>query len=227
MTPLDSRKYFPDAATAQFVDHIQNGQAAEVRKALAAGQDPNAAGNGGIRPLHFVFAAKTAEVAELLLAAGADPNAKAPNGNTPLHYAVQQPGADFTEALLRHQADPKLPGENGKPVLYVALSSPVVAQILPLLTHAGADVKQVWGGYPLLQAAMVQQAWPAALLLLLRLGADPALRSQQGESAAQTFCRLIQRMKPEGKQRQFVAAVGEQLQSGLPPECQARLALFR
>lgn len=229
MTQLDSRKYFSDPATAAFVDQVQRGDAAAVRQALAAGQDPNAAGLGGMRPLHFVFAAKGpagAAVAELLLAAGADPNAKAPNGHTPLHYAVQQPEPGFTEALLRHKADPRLPGENGQPVLYLALSSPAAPHTLPLLVRAGADPNQVWGGYPPVQAALVQQDWPAALLLL-RLGADPALRTKQGETVAQTFCRLLARLNPKGSQRALVAAVGDQLGAAVPAECQARLAQFR
>jgi hypothetical protein len=226
MSALDSSRYFQDAKTARFVDDVQKGNAASVQAAIAAGQDPNAKGADGIRPIHFVFAARTADVLEVLLKAGADPNAKAPNGNTPLHYAVQQRTPDFTQVLLRYRADPRLPGEGEKPVLYVALSSPVATTILPLLISAGADVNHRWGGYPPLQAAMVQQDWASAAILL-QAGADAERQTQQGETAAQTFCRLLQRMRPVGPARKQIAAVGDKLLPGLPPECAARLGSFR
>ena len=226
MSTLDSSKYFQDAKTVRFVDEIQKGNAASVQVAIASGQDPNVKGVDGFRPIHFVFAAKTADVLEVLLKAGADPNAKGPNGNTPLHYAAQQRTADFTQALLRYKADPRIGGEGDKPVLYVALSSSVATTILPWLISAGADVNNRWGGYPPLQAAMVQQDWPSAALLL-RAGADPEQKTQQGETATQTFCRLLQRMRPEGPARNSIALVGDKLLPGLPRECVARLGSFR
>lgn len=226
MTPLDSSKYFQDAKAARFVDDVQLGRVAAVQAAIAAGQDPNDSGKDGIRPIHFVFAASTAGVLEVLLKAGADPNARAPNGNTPLHYAVQQRTADFTEVLLRFKADPAVPGEGGRPVLYPALSSPVATVILPLLVAAGADVNLRWGGYPPLQAAMVRQDWASAAILL-QLGANPALKTLQGETATQTFCRVIQRMRTESPVRKQVVAVGDKLAASLPPDCAARLNSFR
>ncbi|CAN5317638.1 hypothetical protein BH11PSE10_BH11PSE10_13470 [soil metagenome] len=228
MTPLDSRKYFADATVAAFVDEVQRGNASKVSAALKAGMDANAKGADGFRPIHFVFPAKTAEVTEILLAAGADANARAPNGNTPLHYAVQQASADFTTALLKHGADPQIVGEVDKPVLYVALSSPVAEAILPLLVKAGAKVNGSWGGYPPLQAAMVQQEWKSAASLIA-LGANPGLKTEQGETAAQTFCRLLQRMKkPAAEQRQPLLSVGQALHAqGLPEACALRLASFR
>lgn len=227
MTPLDSSKYFSEASTAGFVDDIQRGKASAVRDALKSGQDPNVAGTGGIRPIHFVFAAKSAEVADVLLSAGADPNAKAPNGNTPLHYAVQQQTPDFTQVLLKHRADPRIRGEVDQPVLYLAISSPVAETILPLLVKAGADVNGVWGGYPPLQAAMVQQDWPSAVMLL-KLGASPDLKTKQGKDAVTAYCDLLARMQPVAKFRASIYAVGELLKPrGLPPACMARLEAFR
>lgn len=227
MTPLDSNKYFSDANAARFVDDIQRGNVARVSAALQAGQDPNARGRDGIRPIHFIFAAKSAEVAEILLAAGADSNAKAPNGNSPLHYAVQQSSADFTEVLLKYKADPRIPGENDEPVLYPALSSPVASKVLPMLVRAGADVNGQWGSYPPLHASMVQQDWKSAAVLLT-LGANPALTTKQGETAAQTFCRLLQRMRPTESNQKEVLMVGEMLGiQALPADCQQNLARFR
>ena len=226
MTPLDTRKYFSDADIAAFVDDVQHGNLAKVSAALKAGQDPNAKGLQGIRPIHFVFAAKTAEVAQALLAAGADANARAPNGHAPLHYAVQQRLPGFAALLLQYKADPNQGGEGGEPVLYVAITGPAADSILPLLVQAGADVNRVWGGYPLLQSAMVQQEWRSAALLL-RLGADPALKTKQGETAAATFCRLLPKLKAVAPSKTWVFDVGTRLQAREGPlPCHGLLAGF-
>jgi ankyrin repeat protein len=227
MIPLDSTMYFSDPGLVRFVDNAQAGNAAFVRSELRAGRDPNASGAGGIRPLHFALAAATPEVAEVLLAAGADPNAAAPSGDRPLHYAVQLRKPGFTEALLRHGADPRQPGEGGKPVTYPALSSPSTEVILPLLVTAGADVNLRWGVYPPLQAAVVQQNWSLALLLL-RLGADPAQRTTLGSTAAETFCKFLQRARPRNGPNPQVVALGERLRAhGMSPECQNWLESYR
>lgn len=227
MKPLDSSKYFPDAAVAAFVDDVQRGDTERVAAALRAGQNPNAPGNDEFRPIHFVFAAKHAEVAKLLLAAGANPNARLGNGNTPLHYAVQAPGADFTAALLQHRADPNAKGAANKPVAFAALDSPVSEQVLPLLAKAGAAIDVVWGGYSLLQSAMVGLTWKSALTLL-GLGADPALRNPRGEDAGTVFCSLLERLQPTPGNREAVWRVGVALKAkGAALTCDAKLVKFR
>ena len=107
---------------------------------LAAGQDPNAVGLQGIRPIHFVYRRPNLEAVEALLMAGADPNLPAPNGNRPLHYAVQQESADLALLLLKYKANPSLTGENGQLVLYLAMSSPDAARLCLPLVGAGSDV---------------------------------------------------------------------------------------
>lgn len=227
MTLLDSRKYFTDPATAAFIDQVQRGDLASVTAALRSGQDPNVKGLHGIRPIHFVFAASSAEVAQALLAAGADPNAKAPNGNTPLHYAVQQRTAEFTEVLLRFKADPNILGENDKPALYSALSSPAGVAILPMLAKAGVDVNKTWGGFPPVQSAMVRQKWQFAALLL-ELGADPLQKNKQGQSAGALLCEMLAGMAPVEPGKRWVAVVGDRLgaKEGTLP-CAELLKAFR
>lgn len=225
--PLDARKYFQDPRVAQMVEDIQTGREDRVRSALSQGVSANAEGLDGLRPIHFVFAAKSAKVAEILLAAGADPNAPGAFGNTPLHYAVQQPTADFTEVLLRYRANPAKLGAANKPVLNVALSSPVAAEILPMLKKAGANINHVWGGYSPLQAAMVQQDWRSAVTLL-QIGADPEVKSMQDESAASIFCELLEEMRPGGKSSTYIWNVGQLLGAKrLSATCQSLLAAFR
>lgn len=95
-----------------------------VRALLAAGADPNAAGNHRRSgPLHYAADApltapeydpkRQVETIEALLAAGADFRAADKNGATPLHRAVRTRAALAVECLLAHGADPtskNLPG---------------------------------------------------------------------------------------------------------------------
>lgn len=226
MRPLDSSKYFADPKVAAFVDDVQRGNAGRVKAAIAAGQDPNVQGNGGLRPIHFVFPAKTAEVAKILLIAGADPNARMANKNTALHYAVQQPNPDFTAVLLEHRADPNLKGASDKPVLINALASTASDVILRLLAKAGADINLVWGGYSPLQAAIVAMQWTSAVTLV-QLNADPSVRSTQNENAAELFCELLKQTKPTPANRRDIVRVGDGIKAKIPLSCDARLMEFR
>ncbi|MEP6504415.1 MAG: ankyrin repeat domain-containing protein [Betaproteobacteria bacterium] len=227
MTALDTHNYFSDPRDAAFVDLVQKGDVARVEAALKAGQDVNANGSKGFRPIHFVFAAPSADVAKVLLAAGADPNARLANGNEPLHYAVQQKTADFTATFLQYKADPNARGDSKQPVLFTALDSPIPEQVLPLLVRAGADINLVWGGNTPVQSAMVGLTWKAAATLL-SLGADPAVRNPHGEDAGMVFCSLLERLKPTPTNHQAVWAVGSALKSrGASLICDDKLSQFR
>ena len=227
MTILDSSQYFTDPKTIEFVDALQSGHVSKVKKALAAGQDPNAVGLQGIRPIHFVYRRPNLEAVEALLQAGADPNLPAPNGNRPLHYAVQQESADLALLLLKYKANPALPGENGKLVLYLAMSSPEAARLLPALVAAGADVNLRRGSMPPVQAAMASHDWVAAKVLL-QLGADPKALSTLKEDAIAFYCHDIARMKPTRQVQGVVYEVGLLLQiPQLRPDCVADMERFR
>jgi ankyrin repeat protein len=227
MPVLDSRKYFPDPRDAAFVELVQKGDVKRVRAAIQAGQDVNAAGLHGFRPLHFVFTASSADVARVLLEAGADPNAAIASGNTPLHYAVQQNSADFTAVLLRFKADPNAIGESSHPVLFTALDSPIPEKVLPMLAFAGADIDAIWGNNTAVQSAMIGLGWKAAETLLA-LGADPALRNPHGEDAGGVFCSMLTRLRPTPTNHRVVWSVGTALKTrGLTLACDDKLAQFR
>ncbi len=223
---LDSSKYFSDPKVAAFVDDVQRGNAKRVKAAIAAGQDPNAQGNEGFRPIHFIFPAKTAEVARILLIAGADPNARMANQNTALHYAVQQPNPDFTAVLLEYRADPNAKGASDEPVLINALSSTASDVIIRMLAKAGADINLVWGGYSPLQAAIVAMQWTSAVTLV-ELNTDPSVRSSQNENAAELFCRRLARTTPTPTNRQKIVRVGDGINAKIPLSCEAKLMEFR
>jgi hypothetical protein len=224
---LDASRYFSDAKTAAFVESLQRGNASKVKKALAAGQDPNAEGLQGIRPIHFIYRRPNLEAVEALLMAGADPNLPAPNGNRPLHYAVQQETADLALLLLKYKANPALPGENGKLVLYLAMSSPEAARLLPALVAAGADVNLRRGSMPPVQAAMASHDWVAAKVLL-QLGADPMGLASYGEDAVTMYCSKISRSVRSKQTQGVVYEVGKLLRADeLKPECVPDMERFR
>jgi len=227
MSTLDSSKYFTDPKTIDFVDSLQRGSVSRVKAALAAGQDPNAVGLQGIRPIHFVYRRPNLEAVEALLMAGADPNLPAPNGNRPLHYAVQQESADLALLLLKYKANPALPGENDEPVLYPALSSRDAKVLLPALVKAGANPNLRWGSMPPLQAAMAQQDWTAAKLLL-ELGADPKALTTYGKDAVYTYCSKIARSVRSQQTQGVVYDLGLLLKvPELRPDCVADMERFR
>ena len=227
MSILDSSKYFTDPKTIAFVESLQRGNASRVKAALAAGQDPNAVGLQGIRPIHFVYRQPNLEAVEALLQAGADPNLPAPNGNRPLHYAVQQESADLALLLLKYKANPALPGENDEPVLYPALSSRAAAVLIPALVKAGANPNQRWGSMPPVQAAMASHDWVAAKVLL-QLGADPMGLASYGEDAVTMYCSKISRSVRSKQTQGVVYEVGKLLRADqLKPECVADMERFR
>ena len=224
---LDASRYFSDAKTIDFVDSLQRGSVSRVKAALAAGQDPNAVGLQGIRPIHFVYRRPNLEAVEALLMAGADPNLPAPNGNRPLHYAVQQESADLALLLLKYKANPSLTGENGQLVLYLAMSSPDAARLLPALVGAGSDVNLRRGAMPPLQSAMAKQDWVAAKALL-QLGADPKAQNTIKQDAVTFYCNSIARMKPTRQVQGVVYEVGVLLKiPELRPDCVADMERFR
>lgn len=82
------------------------GDAANLRAALAAKTNPNQASPSGWTPLMTAINAGHGHLVEPLLAAGANPNALADDGTTALGLATRRQDVALVELLLRHGADP-------------------------------------------------------------------------------------------------------------------------
>ncbi len=226
MDALKSSRYFSDPAVAAFVDDVQRGDLARVKKALASGVSPNAQGSDGFRPIHFVFAAPKADVLRELLAAGADPNARLSNGNTPLHFAVRMPNPDFTSTLLAAKADPNAAGDSKEPVIHMATAYPG-NQALELLAKAGADINIVWAGKTPLVHSIAEMTWTSAATLL-RLGADVTWKDRRGETAADWWCGQLKGQPVVEKYRADVLALADAFAArGVTLACAADVQRFR
>ena len=98
---------------------FEKASAADVKRCLLQGADPNARNEAGGTPLHWAAGqSKIPAVVKALLDAGADPNARNEAGGTPLHQAAgksETPGV--VKALLDGGADPNVQTESGKTAL--------------------------------------------------------------------------------------------------------------
>lgn len=226
MDALKSSRYFSDPVVAAFVDDVQSGNVARVKKALAAGVSPNAPGSDGFRPIHFVFVAPKADVLRELLAAGADPNARLTNGNAPLHFAVRMPNPDFVAALVATKADVNAIGDSKEPVIHTATAFPG-NQALDQLVKAGADINVVWAGKTPLIHAIAEMTWKSAATLL-RLGADVSLKDRRGETAADWWCGQLKGQPVVDKYRPDVLALADAFAArGVTLACAAEVQRFR
>jgi hypothetical protein len=105
-----------------------------MRLLLAAGADPNAAGNHRrSRPLHYAAdgyitgpvwdAARQVKAIECLLAAGACLHAQDKNGASPLHRAVRTRCIAAVKLLLNAGSDPKLKNKPGSTSFHLAVQN--------------------------------------------------------------------------------------------------------
>lgn len=105
-----------------------------VKLLLAAGADPNAAGNRRTSgPLHYAAdgfitgpawdANRQVETIDVLLAAGAKINAQDANGAAPLHRAVRTRCAAAAKCLLQASASPSLRNKSGSTPFHLAVQN--------------------------------------------------------------------------------------------------------
>ena len=177
---------FPETPTTKEADISIHDAAAKgnieaVKKAIAAGADVNAKGNGGETPLHH---ATTKEVTELLIAEGADVNAKSADGLTPLHEAALYGDTEISELLIAKSANVNAKDDDGETPLHEAVYNGH-KEVTELLIAAGADVnaKSADGQTPLHYSARVggfSTRHKEVAELLIAKGADVNAKRDDG-----------------------------------------------
>ncbi|MGV3590173.1 MAG: ankyrin repeat domain-containing protein [Gammaproteobacteria bacterium] len=160
------------AAYANLVDLVANGESAEALSLLAAGTDVDAMLADGSTALLYAAYNGDAELTKALLDAGADPDARNEYGSFPLSEAVQSGNVDVVRLLLEHDADPDRGNLEGETALMVAARAGNIPAAELLLEH-GADVNatESWGGQNALMWASAQSQ-PEMMKLLIAHGAD-------------------------------------------------------
>ena len=96
------------------------GDLSTLKKALAAGADPNARGRRGWTPLMYTANKGYSLLVPPLLKAGAKPNLRAADGATALFIAALRRHSEIIAMLMKAGADPKIKGPKGKRIVDVA-----------------------------------------------------------------------------------------------------------
>jgi len=116
----------------------RDGRVDEIKRLLAATENPNARDVDGETPLHAAARDGHAAAAELLILHGADPNAGNRNEVTALHLAAEAEQLDVARVLLANGADANARDVFGRTPLHEAALRQDRALAALLLAH-GAD----------------------------------------------------------------------------------------
>jgi hypothetical protein len=164
------------------------------------GADVKAHDESGLSVLQASAFSNDADTVRLLLSKGADPNSKDAAGFTPLLAAALNGdrNTEVVRLLLHHGANVNAvcaetleTVKNGP--LAIGLLTPLLSaapygnyETVSLLVNAGANVnaKDVRGMTPLALTVSSDRPDPRIVRLLLSKGADPAIKSKNGETAA-------------------------------------------
>jgi ankyrin repeat protein len=158
---------------------VTNDRAADVRRLLARGMDPDTVDANGDPML--VLAARNGSAAALdaLLAARARPDLPNPHGDTAMLVAALKGNLGLVRKL--HAAGASLDGPGWTPLIYAATGGHV--PVVRFLLDQGARIDATSpNGTTALMMAVREHRIDVAELLLAR-GADPARRNQAGLSA--------------------------------------------
>jgi ankyrin repeat protein len=165
----------------------EHGTVEELRGALAAGANANAADADGTSALHWAVHRGALDSVQALLAAGAAVDAENRYGVRPAYLAAENGDAATMRALLAAHADVGAVFAEGETLLMTAARTGDVATIETLLA-AGADIDAVesrGGQTALMAAAAVNNA--AAISTLIAAGAERDAREATGELTALGF----------------------------------------
>lgn len=162
---------------------VQKNDAAQIKRLLARGANPNSDTADGSPYLVGVAARKDETLVAALLQAGADPNRTDRDGFSPLMAAATGGSLPIVNLLLAKGARPNaIPGKKaGMNALSRAVFSGNV-EVVKRLLDAGAAINARSDQLTALMAAAAFGHEAMARLLLER-GADPALRNEQGYTA--------------------------------------------
>jgi ankyrin repeat protein len=99
-----------------------DGDASEVARLIAAGEEVNLPDRGGCTPLHFAAQKSSAAATRVLIEAGASIDVRDTDGNTPLFRAVftSEGNGDVIGLLRNAGADPFLQNNHGVSPLSLA-----------------------------------------------------------------------------------------------------------
>lgn len=124
------------------LDAAERGDAAEIKRLLAAGADVNAADKDGGTALDAAAYYGHADCVKILLAAGADVHAVNIDGWTALMAAANRGKTEVVKLLLAAGADVNAAANAGQTVLMVAVINGHV-EVVKVLLAAGANPKAV------------------------------------------------------------------------------------
>lgn len=173
-------------ATRDLLSAASAGQAADVKRLLAAGVDLEARDSQGRSALLLAVAQNHIAVAEALLAAGASPNAQAANRDTPWLLAGAAGRHEIVAAMLPLKPDLTIRNRYGGNALIPACERAHVETVRLLLT-SGIDLDHVndLGWTCLLEIVILGDGGPRhqeVAKLVLDAGADPNLADRDGIS---------------------------------------------
>ena len=176
------------------------GRADDVRRLVAAGENPNAADVDGETPVHAAARSGDAATVKTLLEGGGDPDRPALYGVTPLQLAVAGGRVDTVVVLLQAGAQPNSRDLFGKTALHDAAMRRSV-QLAELLLAHGADPSATDdAGMSALHIAAASGQERLAALLIAR-GANARARNVAGSkpsdlAAGSGYSRLAGALAP-------------------------------
>ncbi len=121
---------------------IEKNNTTQIAALLAQGADPNAAGAGGITPMHYAGKyAQNMDMFDMLVNAGGDINARAPeDAETPLHHAAEYNDyPDVVQHMLALGADADAMDRYGTRPLSDAARASETVDVVRLLLDATSD----------------------------------------------------------------------------------------
>ncbi len=156
-----------------------HGDAAEVKRLLDGGADPNSADGAGYTTLMSAAKDGNSEVVKILLSASANPNATDKNGYTALHDAAREGHAEVVKILLSARADVNAASNGGYTALRLAKEEGH-SEVVKILQVAGAE-SAFASECPLCEPSRSGDL--TEVKRLLDGGADPNAANQWGETA--------------------------------------------